>query len=223
LNRYNAPLSRWISGISGMRFVLFFLLIILGFAMNSFALDPENSLIMTLKDGKVVIELYPDKAPNHVVRIKELTREGFYNGIVFHRVMDDFMAQAGDPTGTGSGGSNKLNLKAEFNSVHHQRGVLSMARTADPNSANSQFFIMLAPSPHLDGQYTVFGKVVEGMQYVDNIRKGDYAQNGTVVNPDKIVKMEVMSDTTTIITKKSEKDEGLIKKTFVFLDKSYPF
>ena len=172
------------------------LTLIIGLFMTNAAVaaTPENTIVMTLKDGKVLIELYPDKAPNHVNQIKELTREGFYNGIVFHRVIDGFMVQGGDPTGTGTGKSSKPNLKSEFNDIKHVRGVLSMARSADPHSANSQFFIMLAESPHLDGQYTAFGKVIEGMEFVDKIKKGDRYDNGTVTNPDKIVKMEVLSD-----------------------------
>lgn len=158
------------------------------------AVDKENMIYLDLKDGRVVIELFPDKAPNHVKRIKELARAGFYDGVVFHRVIDGFMAQTGDPTGTGRGGSDKPDLKAEFNDVSHAEGVVSMARTADPNSANSQFFIMLAPAPHLDGQYTVWGRVIEGMEYVHKIKKGSDSQNGSVENPDKILKMRVAAD-----------------------------
>ncbi|MDF3048030.1 MAG: peptidylprolyl isomerase [Candidatus Midichloriaceae bacterium] len=149
----------------------------------------ENMYVIELKDGNVVVELYPEKAPEHVKRFKQLADEGFYNGIVFHRVIDGFMAQTGDPTGTGMGGSQLTDLKAEFNDIKHVRGVLSMARSANPNSANSQFFIMLADSPHLDGQYTAFGKVVSGMEFVDKIKKGDKYQNGSVENPDKMVKV----------------------------------
>jgi peptidylprolyl isomerase len=159
--------------------------------------DPENTLLMQLKDGTVVIELRPDLAPNHVARIKELTRKGFYNGLVFHRVIDGFMAQTGDPTGTGMGGSDLPNLKAEFSSAKHVRGTLSMARASDPDSANSQFFICFKPSPFLDGQYTVFGQVIEGMEFVDNIKKGDAANNGTVSNPDKIISLKVAADVKT--------------------------
>ncbi|WP_448204751.1 peptidylprolyl isomerase [Azospirillum sp. sgz302134] len=157
------------------------------------ALDPENTLYLDLKDGRVVIELRPDLAPNHVARIKELTRQGFYNGVVFHRVIDGFMAQTGDPTGTGSGGSGKK-LKAEFSAEPHVRGTVSMARTPDPDSADSQFFICFAPASFLDRQYTVWGKVVEGMEFVDNIKKGSQARNGQVSDPDKIVKMQVAAD-----------------------------
>ena len=157
------------------------------------AADPENTLYLDLKDGRVVIELLPDAAPNHVKRIKELARKHFYDGIVFHRVIDGFMAQTGDPTGTGMGGSGQ-NLKAEFSKISHKRGICSMARAASPDSADSQFFIVLADSTFLDGQYTVWGKVTSGMEFVDKIKKGDSAQNGTVSSPDKIVKMQVAAD-----------------------------
>ncbi|MCE2991548.1 MAG: peptidylprolyl isomerase [Candidatus Jidaibacter sp.] len=149
----------------------------------------DNMYVIELKDGNVVVELYPEKAPEHVKRFKQLADEGFYNGIVFHRVIDGFMVQTGDPTGTGMGGSKLPDLKAEFNDIKHVRGVLSMARSANPNSANSQFFIMLADSPHLDGQYTAFGRVVSGMEFVDKIKKGDKYQNGSVINPDKMIKV----------------------------------
>lgn len=158
------------------------------------AMDKENTIYMDTKHGRVVIELYPDLAPNHVKRIKKLTREGFYDGIVFHRVIDGFMAQAGDPTGTGRGSSSYPDLRAEFSSKPHVRGTVSMARANDPNSANSQFFIMFSPAPHLDGQYTVWGKVIEGMEYVDAIKKGITSENGFVFNPDSIIKMTVASD-----------------------------
>jgi len=156
-------------------------------------INKENMLILELKDGSVKIELFPEIAPNHVARIKELSKEGFYDGIVFHRVIPGFMAQTGDPTGTGRGGSGK-NLEAEFSSIKHERGILSMARAMDPNSADSQFFIMLEDSPHLDGQYTVFGKVISGMEYVDNIKKGNIADNGSVDNPDKIISLKLASE-----------------------------
>ena len=162
-------------------------------AGEAFALDPENTLYLDLKDGRVVIEMRPDLAPGHVARIKELARQGFYDGVVFHRVIDGFMAQTGDPTGTGSGGSGKK-LKAEFNNEPHVRGTLSMARAQDPNSADSQFFICFAPAPFLDKQYTVWGKVVEGMDFVDMIKKGDQSRNGSVKDPDKIVKVQVAAD-----------------------------
>ncbi len=156
--------------------------------------DPENTLYLQLKDGRVVIQLRPDVAPNHVARIKQLAREKFYDGIVFHRVIEGFMAQTGDPTGTGMGGSKLPDLKAEFNSMKHVRGTLSMARAASPDSANSQFFICFKPSGFLDGQYTAFGQVVEGMDIVDKIKKGDSADNGTVANPDKIISLRVAAD-----------------------------
>ena len=137
--------------------------------------------------------MFPNAAPKHVARIKELVRQGFYDGIVFHRVIDGFMAQTGDPTGTGMGGSGKK-LPAEFNSEPHVRGTASMARAMDPNSADSQFFICFADARFLDRQYTVWGKVTSGMEFVDKIKKGDSRQNGTVSNPDKIVKMQVAAD-----------------------------
>jgi peptidylprolyl isomerase len=152
------------------------------------AADPENTLYMDLEDGRVVIELRPDLAPQHVERIKELTREGFYDGIVFHRVIDGFMAQTGDPTGTGRGGSGQK-LPAEFSNEPFERGTLGMARTQDPNSGDSQFFITFAPTPHLNGQYTVWGEVVEGMEHVDAIAKGEPPRT-----PDKIVRMQVAAD-----------------------------
>ena len=156
-------------------------------------MDKENTLYLDLKDGRVVIEMLPNAAPKHVARIKELVRQGFYDGIVFHRVIDGFMAQTGDPTGTGMGGSGKK-LPEEFNSEPHVRGTASMARAMDPNSADSQFFICFADARFLDRQYTVWGKVTSGMEFVDKIKKGDSRQNGTVTNPDKIVKMQVAAD-----------------------------
>lgn len=156
--------------------------------------DLENTLYLQLKDGRVVIELRPDLAPNHVTRIKELARAGFYDGLNFHRVIDGFMAQTGDPRGDGTGGSGKGRLKAEFSKEMHLRGTLSMARSSDPNSADSQFFICFEDTPHLDGQYTIFGRVVEGMAYVDNIKRGDARGNGIVSDPDKIVKLQVAAD-----------------------------
>jgi len=157
--------------------------------------DPENVLVMELKDGIVKIEMLPDLAPQHVERIKTLTRQGFYDGIVFHRVMEGFMAQTGDPTGTGRGGSDLPDLPAEFSAEPFERGVIGMARTQDPNSANSQFFITFAPARFLDKQYTVWGRVIEGMEYVDQIKKaprGD--QSGTVRDPDKIISLKVEAD-----------------------------
>jgi peptidylprolyl isomerase len=153
------------------------------------AQDPEDFLIMSLDGGPVVIKLRPDVAPNHVARIKELAREGFYDGVIFHRVIAGFMAQGGDPTGTGSGGSDKPNLKAEFSDVHHVRGACSMARTANPNSANSQFFICFDDAKFLDRQYTVWGEVVSGMEHVDALPKGEPPRN-----PGKIASMKVAAD-----------------------------
>jgi len=147
-------------------------------------------LLLQLKDGTVDIELLPKLAPKHVERIVTLTEKGFYDGIVFHRVIDGFMAQTGDPTGTGMGGSDLPDLPAEFSSEPFVRGVVGAARTQDPDSANSQFFIMFADAPHLNGQYTVFGKVVSGMEFVDAIKKGA-AGSGTVTDPDKIVSAKI--------------------------------
>jgi peptidylprolyl isomerase len=155
--------------------------------------DPENTLIIELKSGKVVIALRPDLAPQHVARVKQLAREGFYDGIVWHRVISGFMAQTGDPTGTGAGGSKYPDLPAEFTNTPFERGTVGAARTADPNSANSQFFITFTRTPHLNGQYTVFGKVIEGMTYVDAIKKGD-GGSGIVDNPDKMLKVYVAAD-----------------------------
>lgn len=151
--------------------------------------DLENTLYLDLEAGRVVIELRPDLAPKHVARIKELAREGFYDGIVFHRVIPGFMAQTGDPTGTGRGGSDKPDLPAEFSDAPFARGALGMARTSDPNSANSQFFINFAATPHLNGQYTVWGQVVEGMEYVDQLAPGE-----PPAAPDKIIKLQVAAD-----------------------------
>ncbi len=156
--------------------------------------DPENTLVMQLKDGDVIIEMYPDAAPKHVARIKELVRQGFYNGLKFHRVIDGFVAQTGDPRGNGTGGSG-LQLKAEFNDRHHGRGAVSMARGASPDSADSQFFICLADQSYLDGKYTLWGQVISGMEYVDNIKKGNPAANGIVESPDKIISLKVLADT----------------------------
>jgi peptidylprolyl isomerase len=150
--------------------------------------DPENTLLMDITHGRVVIEMLPDIAPTHVARIKELVREGFYDDIVFHRVIDGFMAQTGDPTGTGMGGSGQK-LKAEFNKTPHIRGVCSMARAQSPDSADSQFFICFDDATFLDRQYTVWGRVIEGMENVDKIKRGE-----PVSNPDKIVKVQVAAD-----------------------------
>jgi cyclophilin family peptidyl-prolyl cis-trans isomerase len=149
----------------------------------------ENTLFMDLEKGRVVIELLPNLAPGHVKHIKELTREGFYDGVVFHRVIEGFMAQGGDPTGTGMGGSKKPDLKAEFSKEPHVRGICSMARSASPNSANSQFFIVFQDAKFLDNQYTVWGRVTSGMELVDGLKRGEPAKN-----PDKIVKMQVAAD-----------------------------
>jgi peptidylprolyl isomerase len=151
--------------------------------------DPENTLIMETTKGKVVIALRPDLAPKHVERIKTLAREGFYDGIVFHRVIEGFMAQTGCPQGTGTGGSKLGNLPAEFNAEKHVRGVCSMARSQNPNSANSQFFICFDDAGFLDKQYTVWGKVIEGMDNVDKIKRGEPVQN-----PDKITSLKVAAD-----------------------------
>src|SRR3954462_14696610 len=152
---------------------------------TAMAADLENTLYIDVPAGRVVIEMRPDLAPNHVAQIKALARRGFYDGVPFHRVIDGFMAQTGDPTGTGSGGSGNK-IKAEFSNEAHVRGTLSMARTSDPNSADSQFFIRFAAAPVLDRQYTIWGRVVSGMEHIDAIKKGDQRSNGTVSNPDKI-------------------------------------
>jgi cyclophilin family peptidyl-prolyl cis-trans isomerase len=155
--------------------------------------DLENTLYLDVPSGRVVIELRPDLAPGHVARIKELARQGFYDGIAFHRVIEGFMAQTGDPRGDGTGGSGKK-LKAEFSKEKHVRGTASMARAQSPDSADSQFFICFKPAPYLDGKYTVWGQVVSGMEHVDAIKKGDAADNGSVSDPDRIIKMQVAAD-----------------------------
>lgn len=160
---------------------------------QSFAADPENTLYLDLKSGRVVIEMRPDLAPKHVERMKMLARDGFFDNTPIHRVISGFMAQMGDPTGTGTGGSDFPDLQAEFSDAKHVRGVVSMARAQNPNSANSQFFIMFGSTPQLDGQYTVWGKVVEGMEYVDQIKKGR-GRNGVVRQPDRIIQMRVAAD-----------------------------
>lgn len=156
--------------------------------------DPENTLYLDLKQGRVVIEMFPDIAPKHVERYKTLAREGFYDNTPFHRVIEGFMAQGGDPTGTGTGGSKLPDLPAEFTTKRHfLRGTCGMARTSEPNSANSQFFIMFAPAPHLDGQYTIWGQVTQGMELIDQIKRGS-GSGGTVQSPDRIVHMRVAAD-----------------------------
>lgn len=160
-------------------------------ATETTAADSENTVYMDLEDGRVVIELRPDLAPQHVSRIKELARAGFYDGLTFHRVIEGFMAQGGDPSGNGTGGSGQ-NIPAEFSSpnvAQHVRGTMSMARAQHPDSADSQFFICFQPAPFLDGKYTIWGQVVEGMEYVDNIKRGE-----PVRDPDHIVSMRVAAD-----------------------------
>ena len=178
---------------------IFFKFFIIFLLINNNLNAEENLMILKLKDGDVKIELFADVAPKHVERIKKLANEGKYDNVVFHRVIDGFMAQTGDVkfgnssspdynlSRAGMGGSSLPNLKAEFSEVPHERGTLSMARSQDPNSANSQFFICFKAASFLDRQYTVFGKVIEGMEFVDNIKKGDESQNGSVENPDKIL------------------------------------
>jgi peptidylprolyl isomerase len=172
---------------------LFLLVVALASGGKAMAADLENTLYLDVPAGRVVIALRPDLAPATTARIKELVRRHFYDGLVFHRVIDGFMAQTGDPQGNGTGGSGKK-LKAEFSNEHFVRGVVGMARAADPDSADSQFFIMFAAAPSLDGKYTIWGEVVSGMEYVDRIKRGDEARNGTVTNPDKIVRMQVAAD-----------------------------
>ncbi|MBN2676144.1 MAG: peptidylprolyl isomerase [Alphaproteobacteria bacterium] len=157
--------------------------------------NPMLEMVVASADGTVLgtmeIKLFPEKAPKHVERILKLAKEGFYNGLKFHRVIAGFMVQTGCPYGTGTGGSKYPDLPAEFNDVSHKRGILSMARAQDPNSANSQFFIMLADTPYLDGQYTVFGEVVKGLETVDTIQKGDARMNGSVANPSIIKELKI--------------------------------
>ncbi len=157
------------------------------------AAGPDDTLVLELKDGTVEIELRPDLAPVHVARVKELVREGYYDGKKWHRVINGFMAQTGSPKGDGIGGTGKP-LKAEFSKEKHVRGIVSAARTSDPNSADAQFFIVLDAASHLDGQYTVWGKVVKGMEAVDKIKKGDGNRNGVVADPDSIVRLRVKAD-----------------------------
>ncbi len=174
------------------RFVFVCFMALAFLARQSGAVDLENTIYLELKDGRVTIEMRPDLAPNHVARIKELVRQEFYNGVVFHRVIEDFMAQTGDPTGTGSGGSGQK-LDAEFTNEKHLRGTVSMARAGDPNSADSQFFIVFKTAPWLDGQYSIWGQVTDGMDAVDKIKMGAPG-SGTVNEPDKIVSMQVAAD-----------------------------
>ena len=176
-----------------------FKILLLIFLTTNNATAEENIMILKLKDGDVKIELFEDVAPNHVKRIKQLAEEGKYDGVVFHRVIDGFMAQTGDVKfgnstsdefdlrRAGMGGSDLPDLKEEFSNLPHERGTLSMARSQDPNSANSQFFICFKEASFLDRQYTVFGKVIEGMEFVDKIKRGDQNNNGSVTNPDKII------------------------------------
>jgi peptidylprolyl isomerase len=178
-----------VSLLRGLLLALF----IVALGGTSMAADLENTLYVDVPAGRVVIAMRPDLAPNHVAQIKALARRGFYDGVPFHRVIDGFMAQTGDPTGTGTGGSGNK-LKAEFSNQKHVRGTVSMARAQDPNSADSQFFICFAPAPFLDRQYTIWGEVVSGMEHIDAIKKGNQARNGTVSNPDKIIKMQVAAD-----------------------------
>jgi peptidylprolyl isomerase len=174
-------------------------------AAPSFAADPDNTMIITLKDGDVTIALRPDLAPKHVAQIKKLVREEAYDHVAFHRVIAGFMAQTGDVKYgntkkgydaqlVGTGGSDLPDLPAEFSKEPYVRGTVGMARSQDPNSANSQFFIMFAPAPSLEGDYTVIGNVESGMEFVDKIKKGDPAQNGAVANPDSMIKVRIASD-----------------------------
>ena len=185
-----------------------FLVVVAGLfaaSVPAFAADPENTMIITLKDGDVTIALRPDLAPKNVAQIKKLVREGAYDNVAFHRVIDGFMAQTGDvkfgnmkngydANAVGTGGSDLPNLPAEFSQEHYVRGVVGMARSQDPNSANSQFFIMFAAAPPLDGQYTIVGEVESGMELVDKIKKGDEAQNGSVTDPDRMIKVRIAAD-----------------------------
>jgi peptidylprolyl isomerase len=158
------------------------------------ASDPQNTVYLQTKDGRVTIRLRPDLAPKHVEQIKALTKRGFYDGVVFHRVIPGFMAQTGDPTGTGTGGSDLPNIPAEFTQEPFKRGTVGMARSQSPNSANSQFFICYEGCAPLTGQYTIVGEVVSGMDVADKIKKGSSANNGQVTGPDKIVKMQLAAD-----------------------------
>jgi peptidylprolyl isomerase len=157
------------------------------------AASPDNTLYLDLKDGRVVIELRPDLAPKHVERIKKLVKEGFYDGLTFHRVIPGFMAQTGDPKGDGTGGSKYPDVPAEFTPTPFERGTVGAARSGNPNSANSQFFVCFEEAAHLNGSYTVWGRVTQGMEFVDRLKKGE-GMGGKVSNPDKIVKMQLASD-----------------------------
>jgi peptidylprolyl isomerase len=172
------------------RVVLFLAVLVCG--GPAIAADAENAVYLELAFGRVAIQLLPALAPNTVARFKTLVRQGFYDGVVFHRVIDGFMAQTGDPTGTGTGGSGHK-LRAEFSKEKFVRGTVGMARTSDPDSADSQFFIMYAAAPDLDNKYTIIGQVQSGMEYVDKLKKGD-PKSGAVTNPDKIIKMQVVAD-----------------------------
>ncbi|BCH16595.1 MULTISPECIES: peptidylprolyl isomerase [unclassified Mesorhizobium] len=175
-------------------------------SVSAYAADPENTMIITLKDGDVTVALRPDLAPKHVEQIKKLVRQGAYDNVAFHRVIDGFMAQTGDvkfgnmksgfsADAVGTGGSDLPDLPAEFSKTErYERGVVGMARSQDPDSANSQFFIMFAPAPPLDGQYTIVGNVENGMALVDKIKKGDAAQNGVVTDPDRMIKVRIAAD-----------------------------
>jgi cyclophilin family peptidyl-prolyl cis-trans isomerase len=165
-----------------------------GVSFAQAALDPQNTIYLDLKDGRVVIKLRPDLAPKHVEQVKALTKRGFYNGIVFHRVINGFMAQTGDPTGTGMGGSDLPNIAAEFSKEPYKRGSVGMARSQSPNSANSQFYLCFDGCGSLTGQYTLWGDIVSGMEFVEKIKKGSDSDNGKVTNPDKIVRMQLMAD-----------------------------
>lgn len=182
--------------------VLFYFFLLYGFQMIA-----NDHIKMKLKSGDVLIKLRPDLAPKHVKRISELVKEGFYDGLTFHRVIPGFMAQGGDPLGTGTGGSG-MNIEAEFSSEKHVRGTVSMARAQDPNSADSQFFICFQDASWLDGQYTIWGQVVKGMKHVDNIKQGD-GGNGEVDNPDKIISMKLVVKKN---TKKKQTKKKAIKK-----------
>ena len=173
--------------------VLLVALVMAPLAAHAQATDLENTLYLDIPAGRVVIKLRPDLAPNHVARIKELVRKGFYDGLTFHRVIPGFMAQTGDPLGNGTGGSGK-NIKAEFSKEHFGRGVVGMARSNSPDSADSQFFITLGDAGFLDGKYTVFGQVESGMEFVDKIKAGSEVNNGAVANPDKIIRAQIAAD-----------------------------